>query len=174
MTSMGISAATASALSLLNGTSRVQQRAPVRATSAKKISTAVAADTSGYWSATGALGAERLSLASAEDATAFSAAIADSAAIGVETARAVVEEIRKRLIQAQAESADNKGRIDGEIERLKAQLSAVVAKAGFNGQNWLKTETHEKPASAPSSRRSTRPGTARWCTRWRSIPTAPI
>ncbi len=145
MTNMGISAATASALSLLNGVNRVQQRAPVRGATAKKITTAVAADTSGYWSATGALGAERLSLASAEDATALSAALADSAAIGIETARAVVEQIRKRLIQAQAESAENKGRLDSEIERLKAQLSAVIAKAGFGGQNWLKTETHEKP-----------------------------
>ncbi|SIQ09478.1 flagellin [Rhizobium sp. RU20A] len=145
MTTMGISAATASALSLLNGASRVQQRQPVRATGARKISTGVSADPAGYWSATGALGAERLSLASAEDATSLSAALADSAAIGIDTARAVVGEIRKRLIQAQAESGDNKGRLDSEIERLKAQLSAVVAKAGFNGQNWLKTETHEKP-----------------------------
>lgn len=97
----------------------------------------------GYWSITTSVRAHELSLSSADDATAIAAAIADTAALGIEAAAGVVSEIQSKLVAAQGLQG-GRADLNEDISELKAQLGTIAASSGFNGENWLQLEAGKR------------------------------
>jgi flagellin len=137
-----VNATSSSALSLLTGTSKAYESTQTRVATGKKVDDA--ADNAAYWSIATTMKSDNLSLSSAEDATGLSAAVADTAALGVQQATSIVSDIQSKLILSKAVGA-NKDAINTEITQLKSQLSTVADSSSFNGQNWLKLGASESP-----------------------------
>lgn len=142
MYSTSLNPTASSALSLLGGTSRAVNDTATRVASGREVQKA--ADNAAYWSIATTMKSSNLSLSSAEDAQAFSAAIADTASVGMQAATDIMSEIQSKLILAKSPGVD-KDVVNKEISQLKAQLTTVVDSSSFNGQNWLKTGAGETP-----------------------------
>ncbi len=142
MTSVSFNATAASALSLLTGSSRALEATQTRVASGKRVDEA--SDNAAYWSIATTMSADSMSLSSAEDATGLSAAITDTAALGMEAATSIVAEIQSKLILAQAVGT-NRSAVNAEITQLKAQLGTIAQSSSFNGQNWLNLDAGQQP-----------------------------
>jgi flagellin len=142
MTSVSFNSTAASALSLLTGSSRALEATQTRVASGKRVEEA--SDNAAYWSIATTMSADSMSLSSAEDATGLSAAITDTAAIGMEAATSIVAEIQSKLILAQAVGT-NRSAVNAEITQLKAQLGTIAQSSSFNGQNWLNLDAGQQP-----------------------------
>lgn len=142
MFSTSLNPTASSALSLLGGTSRAVTDTASRVASGREVQKA--ADNAAYWSIATTMKSSNLSLSSAEDAQAFSAAIADTASVGMQAATDIMSEIQSKLILAKSPGVD-KSVVNKEISQLKEQLNTVVDSSSFNGQNWLKTGAGETP-----------------------------
>jgi flagellin len=142
MYSSSINATASSALSLLGGTSRAVTETTTRVASGRDVNRA--ADNAAYWSIATTMKSSNLSLSSAEDAQAFSAAIADTAAVGMAAATDIMSQIQSKLILAKSPGVDRDA-VNSEISQLKEQLTTVIDSSSFNGQNWLKTAAGERP-----------------------------
>ena len=142
MTSVSFNSTAASALSLLTGSSRALEATQTRVASGKRVEEA--SDNAAYWSIATTMSADSMSLSSAEDATGLSAAITDTAALGMEAATSIVAEIQSKLILAQAVGT-NRSAVNAEITQLKAQLGTIAQSSSFNGQNWLNLEAGQQP-----------------------------
>lgn len=103
-----------------------------------------AADNSAYWSIATTMKSANLSLSSAEDAQAMSAAIADTASVGLDSATGIMSDIQSKLILAKTPGVDKDG-VNREISQLKEQLAAVAQSSSFSGQNWLQSEIGKPP-----------------------------
>ncbi|MDO1582309.1 hypothetical protein [Rhizobium oryzicola] len=97
-----------------------------------------------YWSISTTVKPSSLSLSNTEDAQATSAAVADSALLGLKSATSIVGEIQSTLQAAKAIGSDRQA-LGARIEGLKNKLASVVDGSGFAGQNWLKTGPYESP-----------------------------
>ncbi|MBW8322818.1 MAG: hypothetical protein K0M49_09615 [Arenimonas sp.] len=142
MTSVSFNSTAASALSLLTGSSRALEATQTRVASGKRVDEA--SDNTAYWSIATTMSADSMSLSSAEDATGLSAAITDTAALGMEAATSIVAEIQSKLILAQSVGT-NRSAVNAEITQLKAQLGTIAQSSSFNGQNWLNLEAGQQP-----------------------------
>lgn len=142
MTSVSFNATAASALSLLTGSSRALEATQTRVASGRRVDEA--SDNAAYWSIATTMSADSMSLSSAEDATGLSAAITDTAALGMEAATSIVAEIQSKLILAQAVGT-NRSAVNAEITQLKAQLGTIAQSSSFNGQNWLNLDAGQQP-----------------------------
>jgi len=142
MTSISINSTSASALSLLTGSSKALEATQTRVASGRRVNEA--ADNAAYWSIATTMSASNLSLSSAKDATGMAAAVADTAALGIEAATGIVAEIQSKLILAKSVGSD-KNAINAEISQLKEQLGTIANSTSFNGQNWLNLEAGQSP-----------------------------
>lgn len=142
MSSTSVNSTAASALALLGGTTRALSENTTRVASGREVQSA--SDNAAYWSIATTMKSTNLSLSSAEDAQAFSAAIADTAAVGMSHASEIMSEIQSKLILSKTPGVD-KDALNSEITQLKEQLGTVIDSSSFNGQNWLKTSASESP-----------------------------
>jgi flagellin len=142
MYSSPLNSTASTALSLLGGTSKALGETTTRVASGRDVNRA--ADNAAYWSIATTMKSSNLSLSSAEDAQAFSAAIADTAAVGMAAATDIMSEIQSKLILAKSPGVDRDA-VNSEISQLKEQLTTVIDSSSFNGQNWLKTAAGERP-----------------------------
>ncbi|WP_454286384.1 flagellin N-terminal helical domain-containing protein [Rhizobium arsenicireducens] len=142
MTSVSFNSTSASALSLLTGSSRALEATQTRVASGKRFDEA--SDNAAYWSIATTMSADNMSLSSAEDATGLAAAVTDTAALGMEMATSIVAEIQSRLVLAQAVGT-NRSAVNAEITQLKEQLGTLAQSSAFNGQNWLNLDVGQQP-----------------------------
>lgn len=142
MYSSPLNSTASSALALLGGTSRAVSETTTRVASGRDVNRA--ADNAAYWSIATTMKSSNLSLSSAEDAQAFSAAIADTAAVGMAAATDIMSDIQSKLILAKSPGVDRDA-VNSEISQLKEQLTTVIDSSSFNGQNWLKSGAGERP-----------------------------
>ncbi|MGE6741620.1 flagellin [Allorhizobium pseudoryzae] len=142
MSTTSVNSTAASALALLGGTTRALSENTTRVASGREVQSA--SDNAAYWSIATTMKSSNLSLSSAEDAQAFSAAIADTAALGMAEAGDIMSEIQSKLILAKTPGID-KDALNSEISQLKEQLGTVIDSSSFNGQNWLKTSATKNP-----------------------------
>ena len=103
-----------------------------------------ASEADAYWSISTTVKPSSLSLSNTEDAQATSAAVADSALLGLNSATSIVSEIQSTLQAAKAIGSDREA-LGARIDSLKEKLTSVVQGSGFAGQNWLKTGSDESP-----------------------------
>ncbi|SMC62100.1 flagellin [Rhizobium sp. RU36D] len=142
MSVTAINSTSASALALLTGSAKALQATQTQVASGLRVREA--ADNAAYWSIATTGRAHSISLSSADDATGLAAAVADTAALGVEAAAGIVSEIQSRLILAQSTDV-GRGAINDEITALKDQLKSIASAGSFNGQNWLEMGVNQRP-----------------------------
>ena len=142
MTVAAINSTSASALALLTGSTKALQASQTQFSSGLRVKEA--SDNAAYWSIATTMKSQELSLSSAEDATGISAAVADTAALGVEAAAGIVSEIQSRLIIAQS-LGSGRAAVNGEITALKEQLGTIAKSSSFSGQNWLQLDSGQQP-----------------------------
>lgn len=130
------------ALSALTSTSSALNKTTRGVASGREVNEA--ADNAAYWSIATTMKSSNLSLSSAEDAQAISAAIVDTAAVGLDAATGILSDIQSKLILAKTPGVD-KDAVNKEISQLKEQLATVAQGSSFNGQNWLQSDAGKAP-----------------------------
>ncbi|MCM2291204.1 flagellar hook associated protein [Allorhizobium sp. BGMRC 0089] len=142
MASVSLNSTSASALSVLTGSTAALEKTQKTIATGKSVDSA--ADNPAYWSIATTMKADNLSMSSMEDATALSSAVTDTAAFGLQQATDIVSDIQAKLISAKAVGAD-KSAINGDISQLKDQLTSTIQSASFNGQNLLQLGAGQSP-----------------------------
>jgi flagellin len=145
MTSVGFNLSSASALAMLDASRSALDR--TRQPSESREVEAPAQDNSAYWSIATTASASSLSMGSVQDANGLAAAVADTAAVGLDQATEIVGRIQQKLVQAKAVGS-NKPAINAEIDAMKGKLADVIDESAFNGENWLKVEAGQRPKVA--------------------------
>lgn len=95
-----------------------------------------ASDDAAYWSIAVTMRSDEKAISAVQDALGLSAAVVDTAYIGMSSAIDVMNEFKAKLIAAH-ESGVDKTKINDELTQLKAQLKTIAASSSFNGENWL-------------------------------------
>ncbi|MFD1747630.1 flagellin [Rhizobium helianthi] len=131
-----------SAISALNSTAKAKSQTDMRISSGLAVQRA--SDNAAYWSIATTMKSSNLSLSSAEDAQGLSAAIADTASIGMNATVKILSDIQSKLVLAKSAGVD-KSLVNKEISQLKEQLQTVAQSSNFGGQNWLQTEAGQAP-----------------------------
>jgi len=95
-----------------------------------------AKDNSAYWSIATIMKSDTRALSAARDALDFGTAAADTATVGMKMAIDVVDEIKKKLLNA-LERGVSHDKVNYEITELKEELRTLAESSNFNGVNWL-------------------------------------
>jgi len=95
-----------------------------------------AKDNSAYWSIATIMKSDTRALSAARDALDFGTAAADTATLGMTMAIDMVDEIKKKLLNA-LERGVSHDKVNYEITELKEELRSLAESSNFNGVNWL-------------------------------------
>ncbi|MBX9455755.1 MAG: flagellin [Rhizobium sp.] len=95
-----------------------------------------ASDNSAYWSIATIMNSDTRALSAARDGLDFGAAAADTASVGMRMAIDIVDEIKKKLLNA-LERGVSHDKVNFEITELKQELRTLAEGSTFNGVNWL-------------------------------------
>jgi flagellin len=111
------------------------------ATTQSRISTgyrvAEASDNAAYWSIATTMRSDNKALSTVQDSLGLGASRIDTAYTGMNSAIEVVDEIKQKLVSSLGASADDKGKIQTEVDQLKEQLLSIANSANFAGTNLL-------------------------------------
>jgi flagellin len=115
------------------------------ATTQSRISTgyrvAEASDNAAYWSIATTMRSDNKALSTVQDSLGLGASRIDTAYTGMNSAIEVVDEIKQKLVSSLGASADDKGKIQTEVDQLKEQLLSIANSANFAGTNLLVAAT---------------------------------
>ena len=95
-----------------------------------------AKDNSAYWSIATIMKSDTRALSAARDGLDFGAAAADTATVGMRMAIDIVDEIKKKLLNALERGVSHK-KVNDELTELKEELRTLAESSSFNGVNWL-------------------------------------
>jgi flagellin len=95
-----------------------------------------AKDNSAYWSIATMMKSDTRALSAARDGLDFGAASADTATVGMKMAIDIVDEIKKKLLNAMERGVSHK-KVNDELTELKQELRTLAESSSFNGVNWL-------------------------------------
>ena len=112
-------------------------------TTQSRISTgyrvAEASDNAAYWSIATTMRSDNKANSVLQDALGLGAGKVDTAYTGMKAAIEVVDSIKEKVLLAKTAGAEDRAKIQTEIETLQAQLKDNVAGANYAGSNLLKT-----------------------------------
>jgi flagellin len=95
-----------------------------------------AKDNSAYWSIATIMKSDTRALSAARDGLDFGAAAADTATVGMRMTIDIVDEIKKKLVNALERGVSHK-KVNDELTELKEELRTLAESSTFNGVNWL-------------------------------------
>ncbi|WP_283195437.1 flagellin [Rhizobium sp. AN80A] len=95
-----------------------------------------AADNAAYWSVATTMRSDNKAVSAVQDALGLSGAILDTTYEAIASSIDVMSEMKAKLVTAYEDGVD-KTKVNEELTQLKGQLTATLAAASFNGQNWL-------------------------------------
>ncbi len=133
MSSINFNAGATSALETLRNINKDLQKTQNNISTGERVNSA--SDGVSYWSIATTMRSDNKALGAASDALGVGAAKVDTASAANESAIAVVNEIKAKLVTASESSAD-KDQIQLEVGKLQQQLTAIGKAASFNGENW--------------------------------------
>ncbi|MDH4411965.1 MAG: flagellar hook associated protein [Rhizobium sp.] len=142
MSSVWLNPSVASQASMASASSSALDRVAKQAVAAPAVE--ADADASSYWSISTTMRPGSLSAGSVQEANEIAAAVADTAALGLEQATELVARVQQKLVLAKAVGADRDA-INDDIAQMKADLGAVIEASTFHGDNWLKVEDGGRP-----------------------------
>ena len=134
MTSILTNIAAMSALQTLRQIGANMEETQGRVSSGMRVGEA--ADNAAYWSIATTMSSDSKALSAVQDALGLGAAKIDTAYAGMDSAKDVVTEIKKKIVAATEQGVDKK-KVQEEISQLQQQLVSIASGASFNGQNWL-------------------------------------
>lgn len=113
-------------------------------TTQSRISTgyrvAEASDNSAYWSIATTMRSDNKANSVLQDALGLGAGKVDTAYTAMKSAIEVVDSIKEKVLLAKTAGAEDRAKIQTEIETLQAQLRDNIGGANYAGSNLLKTE----------------------------------
>lgn len=95
-----------------------------------------AKDNSAYWSIATIMKSDTRALSAARDGLEFGAAAADTATVGYQMSIDIVDEIKKKLLNAMERGVSH-NKVNLELSELKEELRTIAESSSFNGVNWL-------------------------------------
>ena len=134
MTSILTNIAAMSALQTLRTIGANMEETQGRVSSGMRVGEA--ADNAAYWSIATTMKSDSKALSAVQDALGLGAAKIDTAYAGMDSAKDVITEIKKKIVAATEQGVDKK-KVQEEIRQLQQQLVSIASGASFNGQNWL-------------------------------------
>lgn len=137
MTSLLTNTAALSAIGQLRGIDTDLNGVQSRVASGYRV--ADSSDNAAYWSISTTIGSDNRALAAVGEALDLGSAQVDVAYMGMTAAIDVMTEFRSKLIVAREPSAD-RGKINAELQELRAEIRTIADAASFNGENWLVTD----------------------------------
>lgn len=105
-----------------------------RVSSGYRVETA--ADNAAYWSISTTMRSDNDALSAVADALGLGAARVDTAYGALDSAIAVITEMRAKIVAANGVGTD-RNKIQEEISQLQDQLRSISESASFSGENWL-------------------------------------
>jgi len=136
------------ALKTLSATNKALQEVQARISTGYRV--AEASDNAAYWSIATTMRSDNKALSTVQDALGLGAAKVDTAYTGMNSALAVVDEIKAKLVAAREPGVD-KTKIQSEISQLQGQLFSNAGNASFSGENWLSVDSSSIGYSATKS-----------------------
>lgn len=134
MTSILTNAGAMSAVQIMRGLNRAQDRNQDELATGLRVSTAQ--DNTAYWSIATTMRSDGKALSAAEDSLGLGAAATGVAFSGMNSAIEVVDEIKAKLVSGREAGVD-RNKISREIDELRTELFTIAASSTFNGENWL-------------------------------------
>lgn len=101
-----------------------------------------AADNAAYWSISTTMRSDRSAVSAVSDAMGIGAAKVDTAYSGMTAVAEIISDFKSKIVAAKEDGVD-KGKIQTELEQLKAQVQSIANSASFSGQNWLTTDVED-------------------------------
>lgn len=145
MTSIMTNAAAMAALQTLRMIDKNLETTQSRVSSGYRVETA--ADNAAYWSISTTMRSDNDALSAVADALGLGAARVDTAYGALESAIAVITEMRAKIVAANGVGTD-RNKIQEEISQLQDQLRSISESASFSGENWL--QAHVSDGGSPA------------------------
>ncbi|MEW9804469.1 flagellin [Mesorhizobium marinum] len=135
MSSIMTNASAMTALQTLSATNKSLETTQNRISTGYRVSEAK--DNAAYWSIATTMRSDNKALSVVQDALGLGASKVDTAYTAMNKIMERVDEIKVKLVAAVGASAENKDKIQSEIEALQTQLKSFADSASFSGTNWL-------------------------------------
>lgn len=100
---------------------------------------AIASDNAAYWSISTTMRSDNLALSTVQDTLGLTAAIADTAYMGLDEVGKQLSDFQAKLIAAKEPGVD-KAKVQSELDQIKSGIKDAIHAASFNGVNWLDTD----------------------------------
>ncbi len=123
------------ALQTLSATNKSLEATQNRISTGYRVSEAK--DNAAYWSIATTMRSDNKALSVVQDSLGLGASKVDTAYTAMNKIMERVDEIKVKLVAAVGASAENKDKIQSEIEALQLQLKSFADSASFSGTNWL-------------------------------------
>lgn len=140
------------ALQSLNSTNKSLEKTQNRISTGYKVSEA--ADNAAYWAISATLRSDNAALSTVQDSLGLGAGLVDVAYTGLNEAKKIVDEIRKKLIGAKEKSLD-RGLVALDVQSMREALIDIATGASYSGQNWLVAAATATTAIVSSYTRNT-------------------
>ncbi|TYR30101.1 flagellin [Mesorhizobium microcysteis] len=135
MSSINTNPSAMTALQVLHVTNKALGVVQSRISTGMRV--AQASDNAAYWSIATTMRSDNRVLSTVQDTLGLGASRVDTAYTALESAIAIVDEIKQKVLAAVGMSEDNKERIQAEISAYQEQLRFTAMAATFSGANWL-------------------------------------
>ncbi len=106
-----------------------------------------AKDNAAYWSIATTMRSDNKALSTVQDALGLGSATIDVANTAMISSKAVVDEIKVKLVAAREPGVD-RSKIQSEVSQLQKQLTSISDAASFSGTNWLNVDSSDSGYSA--------------------------
>src|SRR5690606_3487703 len=127
------------ALQSLNATNKALETTQSRISTGFRV--AEASDNAAYWSIATTMRSDNKANSVLQDALGLGAGKIDTAYTAMNSAIEVVDQIKEKVLLAKTAGAEDRAKIQTEIDSLKAQLKDNIAGANYAGSNMLQTNS---------------------------------
>ncbi|PZO81801.1 MAG: flagellin C [Mesorhizobium amorphae] len=145
MSSIMTNGSAMTALKALTATNKALETTQARISTGFRV--AEAADNAAYWSISTTMRSDNKALSTVKDALGLGQATVDVAYTALNSAKAVMDDIKTKLVAAKQPGID-KAKVQSEITQLQQQLQGIASSASFSGSNWLSVNSDAASYSA--------------------------
>jgi flagellin len=139
MSSIMTNTSALTALQSLNATNKALETTQSRISTGYRVSSA--SDNAAYWSIATTMRSDNKANSVLQDALGLGAGKIDTAYTAINSSIDVVDQIKQKVLLAKTSSADDRAKIQTEINSLQAQLSDNIGGANYAGSNLLQTDS---------------------------------
>ncbi|MCO4315657.1 flagellin [Phyllobacterium sp. 21LDTY02-6] len=139
MSSILTNASAMTALQTLSATNQSLATTQNRIATGMKVSEA--SDNAAYWSIATTMRSDNKANSVIKEALGLGGGKVDTAYTAIKSAVSVVDQIKEKVLSSKNASADDRAKIQTEIEKLQAQLTDNIGGASYAGSNLLQTDS---------------------------------